>query len=97
MPSHFPMPRFLRWVAVLVLAGLLASVPRAAAQATRVKDLTMISGARDNQLVGFGLVAGINGDGDKNQIYTVQSIANMLQRFGITVPTATPSENAISS
>jgi flagellar P-ring protein precursor FlgI len=49
----------------------------------------MIAGARDNQLVGYGLVAGILSDGDKNPIYTVQSIANMLQRFGITVPPTT--------
>lgn len=83
------LPRLLRLTAAAFLGCLLASAPPAAAQATRVKDLTVISGARDNQLVGFGLVAGINGDGDKNQIYTVQSIANMLQRFGITVPTAT--------
>ena len=49
----------------------------------------MISGARDNQLVGYGLVAGLAGDGDKNPVYTVQSIANVLQRYGITVPAAT--------
>src|SRR6266436_5182847 len=56
---------------------------------TRVKDLVMVAGARDNQLVGYGLVVGLVGDGDKNPIYTVQSIANMLQRFGITVPPST--------
>lgn len=55
----------------------------------RVKDLAAVGGARDNQLVGYGLVAGIAGDGDKNPIYTVQSIANMLQRFGINVPAQT--------
>jgi flagellar P-ring protein precursor FlgI len=49
----------------------------------------MVAGARDNQLVGYGLVSGILGDGDKNPVYTVQSIANMLQRFGITLPAAT--------
>ncbi|HEY0455754.1 MAG TPA: flagellar basal body P-ring protein FlgI [Verrucomicrobiae bacterium] len=59
------------------------------ATGTRVKDLVMISGARDNQLVGYGLVVGLVGDGDKNPIYTVQSIANMLQRFGVNVPAAT--------
>src|SRR6185436_10684869 len=37
----------------------------------------------------YGLVAGIAGDGDKNLVFTVQSIANMLQRFGVTVPPAT--------
>lgn len=56
---------------------------------TRVKDLVMVAGARDNQLVGYGLVAGLVGNGDRNPVYTVQSIANMLQRFGITVPAAT--------
>lgn len=51
----------------------------------RVRDLTMIAGARDNQLVGFGLVAGLAGDGDKDPVYTKQVVANMLQRYGITV------------
>src|SRR6266700_6197151 len=60
-----------------------------AAAGTRVKDLVVVAGARDNQLVGYGLVVGLVGDGDKNPIYTVQSIANMLQRFGITVPPST--------
>ena len=46
----------------------------------------MISGARDNQLVGYGLVAGLAGDGDKDQIYTKQTVANMLQRYGINIP-----------
>ena len=51
----------------------------------RLRDLVMIAGARDNQLVGFGLVAGLAGDGDKDPIYTQQTIANMLQRYGINV------------
>lgn len=55
---------------------------------SRVKDLAMIAGARDNQLVGYGLVAGLANDGDKNLVFTIQSIANMLQRFGINVPAA---------
>jgi flagellar P-ring protein precursor FlgI len=49
----------------------------------------MVAGARDNQLVGYGLVAGLAGDGDKNLVFTIQSVANMLQRFGINVPAAT--------
>ncbi len=51
----------------------------------RLRDLAMIAGARDNQLVGFGLVAGLAGDGDKDPIYTQQTIANMLQRYGINI------------
>ena len=50
----------------------------------------MVAGARDNQLVGYGLVAGLAGDGDKDQIYTKQTIANMLQRYGINVQPPRP-------
>lgn len=55
-------------------------------EASRIKDLTTIAGQRDNQLVGYGLVVGLAGDGDSQQAeYTVQSIANMLERFGVSV------------
>jgi flagellar P-ring protein precursor FlgI len=55
--------------------------------ASRIKDLSMLEGRRDNQLVGYGLVVGLAGDGDSTQAeYTIQSIANTLNRFGIGVP-----------
>ena len=57
-----------------------------AAHATRIKDVTMVEGGRDNQLVGYGLVVGLAGDGDSKINFTVQSVANMLKRFGIDVP-----------
>lgn len=53
---------------------------------SRLKDLTIIEGARDNQLIGYGLVVGLAGTGDGKVTQTVQSIANSLQRFGINVP-----------
>jgi len=66
---------------------LLALLMPAAVSAARIKDLTLVEGARDNQLVGYGLVLGLAGDGDgSTAFYTVQSIANALQRFGIAVP-----------
>ena len=65
----------------VLLLGLAVSL-----EASRIKDLTKISGQRDNQLVGYGLVVGLAGDGDSQQAeYTVKSIANMLQRFGVSV------------
>lgn len=64
---------------------------------SRVKDLTMIAGARDNQLVGYGIVTGLAGDGDKNPVYTIQSIANMLQRFGVNVPAAALSSKNVAA
>ena len=62
----------------------------------RVRDLVMVAGARDNQLVGYGLVAGLAGDGDKDQIYTKQSVANMLQRYGINIPATTISSKNVA-
>src|SRR3954451_9015720 len=79
----------MRLIHPIILVCLLASALPGKAVGTRVKDLVMVAGARDNQLVGYGLVVGLVGDGDKNPVYTVQSIANMLQRFGITVPPST--------
>lgn len=47
-------------------------------------DLVDVQGIRDNQLVGYGLVVGLNGQGDKNQVhFTSQSITNMLRQFGV--------------
>lgn len=73
--------RFLLHLAVVALLGA-----HPAFAGSRLKDVAMIAGARDNQLSGLGLVVGIAGDGDKNPIYTVQSVANLLKRYGITVP-----------
>lgn len=61
-----------------------------------MRDLVMVAGARDNQLVGYGLVAGLAGDGDKDPVYTKQTVANMLQRYGINVPAATLSSKNIA-
>ena len=72
-----------------LIATLLSGIPTGFAAGVRVKDLVMVAGARDNQLVGYGLVTGLAGDGDKNPVYTVQSVASMLQRFGVSVPPAT--------
>jgi flagellar P-ring protein precursor FlgI len=68
----------------------------ASAAGVRLRDLVMVSGARDNQLVGYGLVAGIAGDGDKDQVYDKQTIANMLERYGIHIPAATLSSKNVA-
>lgn len=77
-----------RWARTLCLAGSFASATLAAEPlpgGVRLRDLATVLQARDNQLVGFGLVSGIAGDGDRNPVYTLQSVANMMQRFGITL------------
>ncbi|RLA14246.1 MAG: flagellar biosynthesis protein FlgI [Gammaproteobacteria bacterium] len=67
---------------LLSLVGLMAS---GIAAAERIKDLASINGIRTNQLIGYGLVVGLDGSGD-NEVYTQQSLANMLQRLGVTLP-----------
>jgi len=79
----------LRSLIVFLLLGCLADAHRVRAAGVRLKDLVMIAGAQENQLVGIGLVTGLAGDGDKDPVYTVQVVANMLQRHGITVTPAT--------
>jgi len=76
-----------RRVAILVIIAclLLCAVARSA----RIKDLVIVEGGRDNQLVGYGLVVGLAGKGDSKLSFTVQSIANALQRFGINIPANT--------
>jgi flagellar P-ring protein precursor FlgI len=71
-----------------LIAFLLALA--AASGATRLKDLASIEGVRDNQLVGYGLVVGLAGTGDRSQtMFPAQSLANLLQRMGVTIsPTA---------
>jgi flagellar P-ring protein FlgI len=73
--------RLLLWVA-------LASAVALPAHAERVKDLTSVAGVRGNQLVGYGLVVGLDGTGDQTSQapFTIQSIKNMLAKFGVTVP-----------
>lgn len=58
------------------------------AQAERVKDLASIAGVRSNQLIGYGLVVGLDGTGDKTK-FTGQSLRNMLVEMGINIPPGT--------
>lgn len=64
---------------------------------SRLKDIAVFAGTAENQLVGYGLVFGINGDGDKNPTYTLQAMANLLQRHGITLPATTMSSKNVAA
>lgn len=60
-----------------------------AAAASRLKDLVALEGVRDNQLLGYGLVVGLAGTGDKRQtVFSAQSLSNLLERMGVSVPPA---------
>lgn len=68
--------------------GVLSAFAGEQAQAERVKDIASVQGVRNNQLVGYGLVVGLDGTGDQtNQAqFTIQTLKNMLLQFGITLP-----------
>jgi len=72
-----------QWFALLLLVCMAQT-----AAAERLKDLASIAGVRDNQLVGYGLVVGLDGTGDQTSQtpFTVQSIKSMLAEFGVVVP-----------
>jgi flagellar P-ring protein precursor FlgI len=73
----------LLWIPVLVL------LTSPLAEAERIKDMAQIQGVRTNQLVGYGLVVGLDGSGDQTSQapFTIQSLNNMLAQLGVTVPT----------
>ena len=66
----------------LLLASLILFIP--CVHAERIKDIANFEGVRENQLLGYGLVVGLNGTGDKGKT-AVQSISSMLQRMGVSV------------
>jgi flagellar P-ring protein precursor FlgI len=70
------------------IIGILALLTQASTMAagTRLKDLAAIEGVRENQLVGYGIVVGLNGTGDKRQtVFSAQTLTNVLQRMGVAV------------
>ena len=73
------------WISWLCLL-LIAMTPTA--QAQRIKDLASVAGVRSNQLVGYGLVVGLDGTGDQVQQtpFTLQTFRNMLREFGVQLP-----------
>ncbi len=69
------------------VAGLILTSPAAAAGSVRLKDLVEFDGVRGNDLVGYGLVVGLNGTGDglRNSPFTEEIMSNMLERLGVNV------------
>src|SRR5260221_2360698 len=76
---------------LIVFAILLATAALwwpAPAQAMRLKEVATVQGVRNNQLVGYGLVVGLDGTGDQTTStpFTTQSLSALLQQMGVTVP-----------
>ena len=82
-PTASPASGLLR--VIVFILGVLAIAP---VRADKIRDLVQVAGVRSNQLIGYGLVVGLDGSGDQTTQapFTTQSLENMLQQFGITVP-----------
>jgi flagellar P-ring protein precursor FlgI len=70
----------------MIAAALLQFQATADSPTTRLKELVSLEGVRENQLIGYGIVVGLKGTGDRQQtLFTAQSLTNMLQQMGVTV------------
>src|SRR5436190_2218344 len=79
---------------IIILFFLLLFLVAADARAARLKDIANIRGIRENQLIGYGLVVGLNGTGDGKTEFTSKSFARMLDTIGVKVsPTEFDSKN----
>lgn len=76
---------------VRLLLGMVLIALAAVAHAARLKEIATVAGVRENQLVGYGLVIGLDGTGDQTTQtpFTVQSTLNMLRNLGVTLPPGT--------
>ena len=85
--------------AFVFACALTMAIACQAATVSRLKDITDVQGIRDNQLVGYGLVIGLNGTGDtmRNSPFTEQSARSMLQRLGVGVPPDTVKSRNIAA
>lgn len=86
---------FSRLPPILILGFALLGLPDRG-DAAFVRDITRVYGARDNQLIGYGLVVGLANDGDKDPAYAKQTLANLLQRFGLTLPASSLSAKNVA-
>ena len=79
------MPRLLAGIILSLLT--LPGVADETAHTALVGDIASIEGVRENPVLGYGLVVGLKGTGDRQQtIFTIQTLANVLQRMGVQIP-----------
>lgn len=86
-PTRMQLVHFFRKQSLLAIVCFLSLLCAAnLVHAERIKDLASIAGVRDNPLLGYGLVVGLDGTGDQTMTFTEQSLRSMLTQYGVTVP-----------
>lgn len=83
---------------VLLLVGALPSNADETVQKALIRDVTSVEGVRDNPVLGYGMVVGLKGTGDRQQtIFTTQTLANVLQHMGVQIPPGTVKVNNVAA
>lgn len=91
------------WLALALVMAYTAFTPRAFSQdepahMALVRDITTVEGVRDNPLLGYGMVVGLKGTGDRQQtVFTTQTLGNILQRMGVQIPANTIRVNNVAA
>jgi len=82
---------------MLVLAQLMCG-QQAVSRKVRIRDIATVEGVRENPLIGYGLVVGLNGTGDRRQtLFTTQLLANVMQKMGLQIPASAVRVNNIAA
>ena len=95
--------RIRRLFAIAVLLTLSPAAPAASTndepvRKALIRDVTSVEGVRENPLLGYGIIVGLNGTGDRRQtVFTIQTLANILQRMGVQIPSASVRVNNIAA
>jgi flagellar P-ring protein precursor FlgI len=86
------------WLAVALLAAADTGAPPTEVHKVLIRDVTSVEGVRDNSLIGYGLVVGLKGTGDRQQtFFTVQTLASILARMGVQIPSASVRVNNVAA
>ncbi len=87
-----------RFILLLALAAMAGPVHGEETRQARIRDIASIEGVRENPLIGYGMVVGLNGTGDRRQtVFTMQTLGNILQRMGVQIPTGTARVNNVAA
>src|SRR5690242_8803999 len=87
------------YLAVLLASTACFAAPtQAVNRQVRVGDIAAVEGVRSNPLVGYGIVVGLNGTGDRRQtMFTIQALASAMQRMGVQIPVGTARVNNVAA
>lgn len=92
------MKKFFTILTAILCITLISSTVFAESAVTRIKDIAKVQGVRSNQLMGYGLVVGLQGTGDSDKIsHMINSTVSMLRTFGITVDTSSWKTNTVAA